>query len=252
MAMEANASKSKFLANMTHELRTPMNAIIGYTELLREEALERNLPDFQEDLEKINASAKILMELINGILDLSKIESGKMNIKLESFKIQDVIQAAIHTIEPMVQKNKNVLEVQCDENLGYMVADSAWVRQTLINLLSNACKFTEGGEISLEVIRVNRNNVPWVIFKIVDTGIGIAQKEIRSVFSEFTQADSSINRKFGGTGLGLAISQRFCRMMGGVITLNSEVDKGSTFTIQLPAKVISFTPPLRRRSTDIT
>jgi signal transduction histidine kinase len=252
MAMEANASKSKFLANMTHELRTPMNAIIGYTELLREEALERNLPDFQEDLEKINASAKILMELINGILDLSKIESGKMNIKLESFKIQDVIQAAIQTIEPMVQKNKNVLEVQCDENLGYMVADSAWVRQTLINLLSNACKFTEGGEISLEVIRVNRNNVPWVIFKIVDTGIGIAQKEIRSVFSEFTQADSSINRKFGGTGLGLAISQRFCRMMGGVITLNSEVDKGSTFTIQLPVKVISFTPPLRRRSTDIT
>ncbi len=252
MAMEANASKSKFLANMTHELRTPMNAIIGYTELLREEALERNLPDFQKDLEKINASAKILMELINGILDLSKIESGKMNIKLESFKIQDVIQAAIQTIEPMVQKNKNVLEVQCDENLGYMVADSAWVRQTLINLLSNACKFTEGGEISLEVIRVNRDNVPWVIFKIVDTGIGIAQKKIRSVFSEFTQADSSINRKFGGTGLGLAISQRFCRMMGGIITLNSEVDKGSTFTIQLPAKVISFNPPLRRRSTDIT
>jgi signal transduction histidine kinase len=175
-----------------------------------------------------------------------------MNIKLESFKIQDVIQAAIQTIEPMVQKNKNVLEIQCDENLGYMVADSAWVRQTLINLLSNACKFTEGGKISLEVIRVNRDNVPWVIFKIVDTGIGISQKKIRSVFSEFTQADSSINRKFGGTGLGLAISQRFCRMMGGIITLNSEVDKGSTFTIQLPAKVISFTPPLRRRSTDIT
>jgi signal transduction histidine kinase len=252
MAMEANASKSKFLANMTHELRTPMNAIIGYTEMLREEALERNLPDFQEDLEKINASAKILMELINGILDLSKVESGKMEIKLESFKIQDVIQAAVQTIEPMVQKNKNVLKVQYDENLGYMVADPAWVRQTLINLLSNACKFTEGGEISLEVIRVNRDNIPWVIFKIVDTGIGIAQKKIRSVFSEFTQADSSINRKFGGTGLGLAISQRFCRMMGGIITLSSEVDKGSTFTVQLPAKVISFTPPLRRRASDLT
>ena len=252
IAMEANASKSKFLANMTHELRTPMNAIIGYTELLREEAIERNLPDFQEDLEKINSSAKILMELINGILDLSKVESGKMEIKLESFKIQDVIQAAVQTIEPMVHKNKNVLKVQCDKNLGYMVADSAWVRQTLINLLSNACKFTEDGEISLEVIRVNRDNIPWVIFKIVDTGIGIAQKKIRSVFSEFTQADSSINRKFGGTGLGLAISQRFCRMMGGIITLNSEVDKGSTFTVQLPAKVITFTPPQRRRSTDIT
>ncbi len=252
MAMDANTAKSKFLANMTHELRTPMNAIIGYTEMLREEALERNLPDFQEDLEKINDSAKILLELINGILDLSKIEAGKMEIKLESFKIEDVIQAAVQTIKPMVQKNKNTLEIRCDENLGYMVADLAWVRQTLINLLSNACKFTEGGEISLQVIRVNRDNAPWIIFKVADTGIGISQRKIRSVFSEFTQADSSINRKFGGTGLGLAISQRFCRMMGGIITLNSEVDKGSTFTVELPAKVIPFTPPPRRRATDVT
>ena len=252
MAMEANAAKSKFLANMTHELRTPMNAIIGYTEMLQEEAAEKNLPDFQGDLEKIHSSAKILLELINSILDLSKIESGKMEIKLESFKIEDVIQAAVQTIKPMAQKNKNTLEIEYDENLGYMVADLAWVRQTLINLLSNACKFTMAGEISLGVIRVNRDNTPWIIFKITDTGIGIAQKKIRSVFSEFTQADSSINRKFGGTGLGLAISQRFCRMMGGLITLNSEEDKGSVFTVQLPAKVIPFSPPLRRRSTDIT
>ena len=251
-AMEANAAKSKFLANMTHELRTPMNAIIGYSEMLREEALERNLSDFHEDLGKINSSATILLELINGILDLAKIESGKMEIKLESFKIENVIEAAVQTIQPMVQKNKNTLEIKCDENLGYMVADLTWVRQTLINLLSNACKFTEEGEISLEVIRVNRDNTPWVIFKISDTGIGIAQRNIKTIFSEFTQADSSINRKFGGTGLGLAISQRFCRMMGGAITLNSEEDKGSTFTVQLPAKVVPFTPPLKRRSTDIT
>lgn len=251
MAMDANTAKSKFLANMTHELRTPMNAIIGYTDMLREEALERNLPDFQEDLEKINDSAKILMELINGILDLSKIEAGKMKIKLESFKIEDIIQAAVQTIKPMVLKNKNTLEIQCGENLGYMVADLAWVRQTLINLLSNACKFTEVGKIALEVTRVNRDNTPWIIFKVSDTGIGISKSEIRSVFSEFTQADSSINRKFGGTGLGLAISQRFCRMMGGNITLNSEVDKGSTFTVQLPAKVIPFSPHMGRRSTDV-
>jgi signal transduction histidine kinase len=251
VAMEANAAKSKFLANMTHELRTPMNAIIGYTEMLQEEALEKKLPDFQEDLAKINDSAKILMELINGILDLSKIESGKMEIKLESFKIEDVIKTAIQTIGPIVQKSKNTLEVKCDENLGYMVADLTWVRQTLINLLSNACKFTENGKISMEVNRVNRDNTPWVIFKIVDTGIGIAQKNIRAVFSEFTQADSSINRRFGGTGLGLAISQRFCRMMGGFISLTSEENKGSTFTVQLPVKVIPFSPPMRRRSTDV-
>ena len=252
VAMEANAAKSKFLANMTHELRTPMNAIIGYTEMLQEEAIEKKLPDFQEDLAKINDSAKILMELINGILDLSKIESGKMEIKLESFKIEDVIKTAIQTIEPMVQKSKNTLDVKCDENLGYMVADLAWVRQTLINLLSNACKFTGNGKISMQVKRINRDNTPWIIFKIVDTGIGIAQKNIRAVFSEFTQADTSINRRFGGTGLGLAISQRFCRMMGGVISLTSEENKGSTFTVELPAKVIPFSPPMRRRSTDVT
>jgi len=191
------------------------------------------------------------MELINGILDLSKIESGKMEIHLESFKIQDVIQAAVQTVEPMVQKNKNTLKVQCDKNLGYMVADQVWVRQTLINLLSNACKFTEGGEISLEVLRVNRDNSPWIIFKVADTGIGIAQEKIRSVFSEFTQAHSTITRKFGGTGLGLAISRRFCRMMGGDISAQSELNKGSTFTVQLPAKVIPYTPPPRRRSTDL-
>lgn len=252
MAMEANAAKSKFLANMTHELRTPMNAIIGYTEMLREEAIEKNLPDFQVDLEKINNSTNILMELINDILEMSRIESGNMEIKLESFKIQDVVQAALQTIEPMCRKNKNTMNVQCDNNLGYMVADLAWVRQTLINLLSNACKFTEGGNISVEVIRVNRDQIPWIIFKITDTGIGIPQKKIKSVFSEFTQGDSSINRKYGGTGLGLAISQRFCRMMGGSITVDSVVNKGSTFTVQLPAKVIPFTPPPRRRSTDLT
>jgi signal transduction histidine kinase len=251
MAMEANAAKSKFLATMTHELRTPMNAIIGYSEMLLEETREKNLMQIHDDLAKIASSAKMLLQLINEVLDLSKIEAGKMDISLDSFKIQEIVESAIHTIEPMFQKNKNSLKVKCDENLGYMVADMNRVRQTLINLLSNACKFTEEGEISLEVIRVNRDNSPWIIFKVTDSGIGISENKLRSIFSEFTQADSSITRKFGGTGLGLAISQRFCRMMGGNITVNSEVNKGSTFTVQLPAKVIPFTPPPRRRSIDL-
>ena len=189
--------------------------------------------------------------MINEILDLSKIEAGKMEIYLDSFKIQEIIESAIHTIEPMLQKNKNSLEVQCDDNLGYMVADMNRVRQTLINLLSNASKFTEERRNLPGSSRVKKQDAPWIIFKVTDTGIGIPKNQLRSIFSEFTQADSSINRKFGGTGLGLAISQRFCRMMGGSITVDSEVNKGSTFTVQLPAKVIPFTPPQRRRSTDL-
>jgi signal transduction histidine kinase len=251
MALEANAAKSKFLANMTHELRTPMNAIIGYTEMLLEETTEQNLQEIHKDLEKIGSSAKILLRLINDILDLSKIDAGKMEIQLKSFKIQEVIQTAIQTIEPIVQKTNNSLNLQCDENLGFMVADMDWVRQILINLLSNACKFTENGQITLNVIRVKRDNNPWVIFTITDTGIGIHPENLRSIFSEFTQADSSINRKFGGTGLGLAISLRFCRMMGGNITVKSKLKKGTIFTVQLPAKVIPFTPPPKRRASDL-
>ena len=249
-AMEANAAKGKFLANMTHEFRTPMNAIIGYTEMLLEETLEKNQTEFHEDLQKIGSSAKILMHLINDILDLSKIESGKMEIRLESLKIQDIVQAAVDTIEPIAQKNNNTVKIHCDDNLGYMVADLTCVRQTLINLLSNACKFTENGEVSLEVHRVNKENTPWIIFSVRDTGIGIPQEKIRSIFSEFTQADSSINRKYGGTGLGLAISLRFCRMMGGKISAQSELHKGSVFTVNLPAKVIPFRPHPKRRASD--
>jgi signal transduction histidine kinase len=251
MAMEANAAKSKFLANMTHELRTPMNAIIGYTEMLLEETEEKNLVEIHGDLAKIGSSAKLLLQLINEVLDLSKIEAGKMEIHLDSFKIQEIIEPAIHSIEPMLQKNNNTLKLQCDENMGYMVADMNRVRQTLVNLLSNANKFTENGVINLEVTRIKKEDTPWIIFKVTDTGIGIPQDKLRSIFSEFTQADSSTSRKYGGTGLGLAISQRFCRMMGGSISVNSELNKGATFTVQLPAKVIPFAPPERRRSTDL-
>jgi len=236
---------------MTHELRTPMNAIIGYTEMLLEETEEKNLVEIHGDLAKIGSSAKLLLQLINEVLDLSKIEVGKMEIHLDSFKIQKVIEPAIHAIEPMLKDNNNTLNLQCDDNLGYMVADMNRVRQTLINLLSNANKFTENGDITLEVSRIKKEDTPWIIFKITDTGIGIPQDKLRSIFSEFTQADSSTSRKYGGTGLGLAISQRFCRMMGGSISVKSEMNKGSTFTVQLPAKVIPFAPPERRRSTDL-
>ena len=252
MAMEANAAKTKFLANMTHELRTPMNAIIGYTEMLLEETKEKNLMEIHSDLSKIGSSAKILLQLINEILDLSKIEAGKMEVSLESFKIKEVVEPAIHAIDPLLQKNKNTLKLQCDEDLGYMVADMNRVRQTLINLLSNANKFTENGEITMEVTRIKKQDIPWVVFKVTDTGIGIPQDKLRSIFSEFTQADASTSRKYGGTGLGLAISQRFCRMMGGSIAVSSELGKGSTFSVQLPAKVIPFSQPERRRSTDLT
>lgn len=250
MAMEANTAKGRFLANMTHELRTPMNAIIGYTEMLMEETEERNLTDIHQDLEKIENSAKILMQLINDVLDLSKIEAGKMEIHLESFKIEELAQSTLVIIEPMVQKTKNKLEVQWGDNLGFMVADKSWVRQTLTNLLSNACKFTEDGKVSLEVTRVKRNDDPWIIFKVRDTGIGIPRDRIPSLFMEFTQAHSASTRKFGGTGLGLAISQRFCRMMGGNISVQSEVDQGTTFTVELPAKVIPFIEHPCRRASD--
>ena len=153
---------------------------------------------------------------------------------------------------PLLKKNKNILKVQCDENLGYMVADKNRVRQTLINLLSNANKFTENGEITMEVTRIKKQDIPWIVFKVTDTGIGIPQEKLRSIFSEFTQADASTSRKYGGTGLGLAISQRFCRMMGGSIAVSSEIGKGSTFSVQLPAKVIPFSQPERRRSTDLS
>jgi len=251
MAMEANAAKTKFLANMTHELRTPMNAIIGYTEILLEETEEKNMVEIHGDLAKIGSSAKLLLQLINEVLDLSKIEAGKMEIHLDSFKIQEIIEATIHAVEPMLLKNKNNLKLQCDENLGYMVADMNRVRQTLINLLSNANKFTKNGTITLEVTRIKKQDTSWIIFKVTDTGIGIPHDKLRSIFSEFTQADTTTSRKYGGTGLGLAISQRFCRMMGGSIVVNSEMNKGSTFTVQLPAKVIPFAPPERRRSTDL-
>ncbi len=250
MALEANTAKSKFLANMSHELRTPMNAIIGYSEMLLEETEESNLPELGEDLKKIRSSGKFLLGLINEILDLSKIEAGKMEIRIDTFNLKQLVEEILVTIRPLAKKNGNILNVNWNGTLGSMTADSQKVRQMLVNLLGNACKFTQNGNISLEVFCEKKSNLDWIIFKVIDNGIGIPQDKMNTLFSEFTQVDSSPTRQFGGTGLGLAISQRFCRMMGGNITVASKLGEGSTFSVRLPEKVVAATPHLRRRASD--
>ena len=226
-----------------------MNAIIGYSEILLEGAEEEGLDDFQDDLGKIRSSGKHLLGLINEILDLSKIEAGKMEILLDSFDIHKLVKEVEATIHPLAEKNSNNLIIDCPENVGTMDADETRVRQMLHNLLSNSCKFTENGTVTLKVFLDNRDDIDWVNFAIIDTGIGIPEDSIKKLFQEFSQVDNSSTRKFGGTGLGLAISRRFCLMMGGDIRVTSVVGEGSTFTIYLPVKVVAKTS-LRRRKTD--
>jgi PAS domain S-box-containing protein len=205
----ANRAKSQFLANMSHELRTPLNAIILYTELLRDEATDRGLADFLPDLKKIHGAAKHLLALINDVLDLSKIESGKLELMLETFDVPLMIRDVVTTIEPLAQKNADRLEVHCPNDIGTMRADLTKVRQSLFNLLSNACKFTEGGTVRLEVAREERDG-SWLIFRVTDTGIGMTPDHLGKLFKPFSQVDPSATRRFGGTGLGLAITRHFC------------------------------------------
>ncbi len=249
-ALESSRAKSQFLANMSHELRTPMNAIIGYSEMLLEETEELALPVLSDDLTKIISSARFLLELINEILDLSKIEAGKMEIYLVTFEIHPLLQEITQDIQPLLDKNKNTLKTSIPANLGTMTADITRVRQTVINLLGNACKFTEGGTVTLSCKREERGDTEWILFSITDTGIGLKEDQIVNIFQEFKQADSSTTRKYGGTGLGLSICKRFCQMMGGDITVTSEHGKGSTFTIHLPEKVIPFSKHPQRRASD--
>ncbi len=248
----ANRAKSQFLANMSHELRTPLNAIILYTELVQDEATDRGLKDFLPDLQKIHGAANHLLTLINDVLDLAKIESGKIDLVPETFDIASMVQDVVTTIEPLAHKNENVLEVSCPPDLGCLHADLTKVRQSLFNLLSNACKFTERGAISLDVARDAVRGRDWITFRVTDSGIGIARDQIARLFEPFSQADPSTTRKFGGTGLGLAITRRFCEMMGGDIDVSSTPGKGSIFRIRLPVEMVpgreSATPePPRRR-----
>jgi signal transduction histidine kinase/CheY-like chemotaxis protein len=238
MAEAATRAKSEFLASMSHELRTPLNAIIGYSEMLQEEATDLGYSDFLPDLQKIHAAGKHLLALINDVLDLSKIEAGKMDLFLETFDIATLLRDVVTTIQPLVGKNANTFAVRCEETLGTMRADLTKVRQVLFNLLSNACKFTTQGTIALEASSATVDGTAWIVFRVADTGIGMTPAQLDRLFQAFSQADASTTRQYGGTGLGLAISQRFCQMMGGGITVESTPGQGSTFTVRLPARVV--------------
>ncbi len=244
----ASRHKSEFLANMSHELRTPLNAVIGYSEMLQEEAEDLGQEDFIPDLQKINAAGKHLLGLINDILDLSKVEAGKMDLYLESFSVPTLVRDVTAIVHPLVEKNANGLEVHCADELGSMHADLTKVRQALFNLLSNASKFTDHGTITLDAAREAVDGTDWLVFRVSDTGIGMTAEQMGRLFEAFSQADASTTRKYGGTGLGLAISRKFCQMMGGDITVESEYGHGSTFTIRLPAEVADprETPPVEQ------
>ncbi|MBD1899670.1 ATP-binding protein [Trichocoleus sp. DQ-A3] len=262
LAEASSTSKSQFLANMSHELRTPLNAIINLSKLLEEDAQDLGLSDedFISDLQSINSAGKHLLALINDILDLSKIEAGKMTLYPETFDIKMLIISVVITVKPLVEKNGNVLDVHCDENLGTMYADQIKVRQVLFNLLSNAAKFTEQGKVTLTVQKdesaiaqsqlsaaslKTRNSdsstlhpsslkTSFILFRVADTGIGISDEQQQQLFQAFMQGDASTTKKYGGTGLGLAISRHFCQMMGGNITVESQEGMGSSFTVRLP------------------
>ena len=229
---EASQHKSQFLANMSHELRTPLNAIIGVTEMLREDA-EAAKQDL-EPLDRVLGAARHLLALINDILDLSKIEAGRMELNLASFSLAPVIDEVVKTIEPLAAKNGNQVAVHCDGEIGTMRADQMRLRQALLNLMSNANKFTERGTIRINAHHRQENDGDWITLAVTDTGIGMTPEQMSKLFQEFSQASSSTASKYGGTGLGLVISRRFCQMMGGDITVASEPSRGSIFTIRLP------------------
>jgi len=229
---EASQHKSQFLANMSHELRTPLNAIIGVTEMLREDA--EALKQDTEPLDRVLGAGRHLLALINDILDLSKIEAGRMELHLDSFALAPLIDDVAKTIEPLAAKSGNQVAIHCDGEIGTMRADQMRLRQALLNLMSNANKFTERGTITIDARHGQENGRDWITMAVADTGIGMTPEQMGRLFQEFSQASSTTASKYGGTGLGLVISRRFCQMMGGDITVESEPGRGSTFTIQLP------------------
>lgn len=255
-AMEADRTKSLFLANMSHELRTPLNAIIGYSEMLQEEAEEEGLPHFVEDLSRINGSGKHLLSLINDILDLSKIESGKMEIYLEEIDVKEMIDNVTSIIRPLIDSGSNKLKIDYQLKEPLWRTDVTKIRQCLLNLLSNANKFTHDGMIKLKIEQIEKDGLKFIQFDVIDTGIGMTTEQLSRLFQAFSQADASTTRKYGGTGLGLLITKNFCQLMGGEITVKSIPDKGTTFSMTIPlhipeiegSKIESIQHPLKSNS----
>jgi PAS domain S-box-containing protein len=239
-AEAANLAKSRFLANMSHELRTPLNAIIGYSEMLMEQAEDLGAPDLVHDLGNIQVAGKHLLSLISDILDFSKIEAGKMQLSLHEFKLAVILDTLLVSVRPQLEKARDKFTVVFDETLGLMYSDSIRVQQVLLNLLSNAAKFTQNGEVTFSAQRFTEQHIDYIKFVITDTGIGISPEQQRKLFQPFTQADASATRRYGGSGLGLSISKQLVNMMGGTIRLDSETGRGTSFTVILPA---SINPP---------
>ena len=234
-AEAASSAKSQFLANVSHELRTPLNAIIGYSEMLVEQAEEQELEGFTSDLQKIRAAGRHLLTLINDILDLSKIEAGKMDLHPETLDVRALVEDVVSTARPLAEANGNRLELRCADGVGTMHSDLTRIRQVLLNLISNACKFTRDGRILLDVEVERRDGgEEGMVLRVSDSGIGMTTEQMGRLFEAFSQAEVSTAAKYGGTGLGLAISRRFCRLMGGDLAVESEVGKGSTFIVRLP------------------
>jgi len=233
-ALAANHTKSLFLANMSHELRTPLNAIKGYSELIEEIARENGYDQILGDVDNIQSAGNHLLSIVNNVLDLSKIEAGKMEFELREFQIAELINEVVASVNPLVQKNNNQLEIHYDDSVTTMYTDETRVSQVLINLIANAAKFTENGFITFSIKKHQQHSL--VIFTIEDTGIGISPHQINSLFEEFTQADTSTTRKYGGTGLGLALSKRICELLGGQISVVSQINRGTKFTICLPIR----------------
>jgi PAS domain S-box-containing protein len=237
-ARAASEAKSQFMANMSHELRTPMNAILGYSEMLIEDAIDEGQTEIVADLEKINTAGKHLLELINAVLDLSKIEAGRMDLHIESTDLHELLEDIVTVAQPLVAQNGNELVNDWDDELGVLRADITKVRQSVFNLLSNASKFTRDGTITLRVRRESGNNGDRFRVEVSDTGIGIAADKLETIFEEFAQAESSTTRDYGGTGLGLSLTRRLSRLMGGDVLVVSTLGEGSTFTLEMPANVV--------------
>ncbi|NQD91476.1 response regulator [Pseudomonas sp. CrR25] len=238
-AEAANKAKSQFLANMSHELRTPLNAIIGYSEMLQDVMTDEELDraELSSDVDKIRSAGKHLLSLINDILDLSKIEAGKMDLSIEAFNADELIQDVIGTIAPLAEMRGNQLQIEVESEIGIIFSDVTKIRQILFNLLSNAVKFTEQGQVNLSCSRIHGASGEQVEFSVHDTGIGISEENLEVLFKPFSQADASTTRRYGGTGLGLAISRSYAKMLGGEIAVASEVGQGSTFTVRFPVQL---------------